>query len=81
MCLYRTASVTIFAEVTLLAAILAVVTCKAPIWAVSILPSTKCSESTESSAIFVPSTASAPSLAVVTAPAATFAVVTCKAPK
>ena len=52
-------------------AILAFVTCNAPICAVSILPSTKCSESIESSAIFAP----------VTASPAILPVVTCRSPK
>ena len=49
-------------------AILAFVTCNAPICAVSILPSAKCSESIASSAILAPVTASAPNWSVVTCP-------------
>ena len=47
ICLATIASLTIFPEVTLLSAILAVVTCNAPICIVSILPVTNSDESTE----------------------------------
>ena len=47
------------------AAIFALVTCKSPMCAVSIDPSTKCSESIASSAIFAPVTASVFNLTVV----------------